>query len=335
MEETSHPSVSKKQRRSLLGGTGSGGGLGGSSIARRSIGSGGARSLTSGGGFGGFSTAWEVKDTLAAQQAEAARKKQQHQSTAAQKENQDAQKRGANGTSNNDDDGDDGKPRANNSNNEMETEAAPLDAQATQYSALPLSTPVTLTLTLRGTQFHKGDFSDNSTLFYQLLKKGSQELKLEREPDNEYDGRAIRVGCCVQEKAKSSDECEAKEGDEMETVGDDVSDAIAESSSNDNPQSQPQPQPQLRTIGHIAKEQAAILSPYLDAGCLHLSTVVVAGKDAGNSSWYKLRVSGKAKDLPTMLQKLDGPMFSNVVDVDSFLSKGLGKVIKIRLLVLH
>ena len=114
------------------------------------------------------------------------------------------------------------------------------------------------------------------------------------------------------------------DGDDTERKNshDDVNDAIVESSNSNTDR----PQPKIQTLGHIAKEQANVLSPYLDAGCLRLDTVVVTGRDPGNKSWYKLRVSGMAKDIPTMLHQLNGPLFSNVVDVDSFLSKGLAKL---------
>ena len=276
MEETN--TSSKKQRRSFGGGSSS-------SLARRSIGfggGGGGKSLMSSavGGFGGFATAWEVKDTLAAQQ---------------QKENHDAQKPAAAATAANNN-GFDDQPRQNNnsSSNGTDAEAAPLDDNllpslaASQYAALPLAQPVSLTLTLRGTQFHMDDVGDNST-FYKLLKKGCQELKLEREPDNEYDGMAIRVGYYIgakevggeggeQEanaKADCHDEMEAEgakgEGTEKKDGNHGViGDGVVESSNNNNAQ-------QIQTIGHIAKEQAKVLSPYFDAGCLRLDTVVVTG----------------------------------------------------------
>lgn len=340
MEETNTPK--KKQRRSF--------GNGGSILGRRSIGGGGRSSLlmssavsSSSGGFGGFSTAWEVKDTLAAAAAAAQQQKKE-------KENREdvVQKAssadGANGIGS--DHGGIIKPRKiqsgsiNEAMGTADDDAEEERLASTHYASLPYSRPISLILTLRGTQFHKDDVGDDST-FYKLLKKGCQDLILEREPENEYDAMAIRVGYYMyaqegggdKDTSSNKQKSKADPHDKVEADGDDTEKKNAhDNDMNDgdivesNNNTDAEPQQQLRTIGHIAKEQAKVLSPYLDAGCLRLDTVVVTGKDTGNKSWYQLHVSGIAKNIDSMLHQLDAPLFSNVVDIDSFLSKGLARL---------
>ena len=329
---------------------------------RRSLGFGsrsGSCSSSSGGGFGGFCTAWEAKDTLAAAaaaaKAEAGKEKE--------KENRNGQKQlGVGGNGNDDADNGGGKPLPNAMDGETEPVPAVDLPDADASADLPLSHPVSLSLTLRGTKFHRDDIGKK--LLAAVLRKGSIGLILEREPNNEYDEKAIAVRCRLAaddaDDTKTDESEENDEEEENENTGGHDGDGKSNNTENaqnemeEEQQNQQQQLALLKTIGHVAKEQAAVLSPYLDAGWLRLgdsggtetagpstgagssgtgngpdssSLVTVMGKHPANPSWHRLRVTGVAKAVPSMLEALDDPaLFGNVVDVDSFLAKGLAKV---------
>ena len=136
------------------------------------------------------------------------------------------------------------------------------EQQPKMDSIEPNQTSFKLNLTVRGIQFYK-DEQQSSSLVEQ--SSSNHNIILERQPNNEYDDNAIAV-YRSNNSSNSNDENNNNE-------------AAAASESN------------KKLIGHIAKEQAALLSPLLDTNTIQLdNNTTVLQEEYEKSLWIIVNV---------------------------------------------